>query len=83
MDRYPMLVQTKGGQAVFLAKTLVITSNTTPPTWYSKIAATTAGLKAFYRRVTKFIYMGANVSIASKSFQEFDLSLERHSTLLG
>jgi len=33
-DRYPLLVETKGGQVNFLAKTLIITTNEHPEKWY-------------------------------------------------
>ena len=36
-DRYPLLVETKGGQASFCAKTIVITSNALPREWYQNI----------------------------------------------
>ena len=37
LDRYPLLVETKGGQASFIAKTIVITSNALPREWYQNI----------------------------------------------
>jgi len=35
LDRYPMLVESKGGQLQFIAKTIIITSNKSPDEWYS------------------------------------------------
>lgn len=73
MDRYPQLVQTKGGQVQFLAKRIIITSNTSPPSWYKKISATTAGLSAFNRRVDKWIYQPSiGVSIAASDWNSFE-----------
>ena len=37
LDRYPLLVETKGGQASFIAKTIVITSNALPREWYQNV----------------------------------------------
>jgi len=37
LDRYPLMVETKGGHTQFLAKTLVITTNTHPRQWYRKL----------------------------------------------
>ncbi len=36
MDRYPMMVETKGGQSTFLARTIVITTNYNVCDWYPK-----------------------------------------------
>jgi hypothetical protein len=33
-DRYPLLVETKGGQTQFVAKTIIITTNMLPCNWY-------------------------------------------------
>ena len=51
-DRYPLLVETKGGQVNFVAKTLVFTTNQIPERWYKNVY-----FKAFIRRVTKWIVM--------------------------
>jgi Putative viral replication protein/RNA helicase len=34
LDRYPLLVETKGGQEVFNSKTIILTSNIPPHQWY-------------------------------------------------
>jgi len=36
LDRYPMIVETKGGTAQFLAKRIYVTSNLSPEEWYPK-----------------------------------------------
>jgi len=46
-DRYPLLVQTKGGSTPFLAKKIIITSNEHPSSWWPKV-----GLGAMVRRLT-------------------------------
>lgn len=48
-DRYPLMVETKGGQVNFCAKTIVITTNGVPNTWYKNVY-----FPAFARRVTKW-----------------------------
>jgi len=52
-DRYPMLVETKGGQANFTAQTIILTSNTLPHKWYKEH---TENWRALERRVEKWIY---------------------------
>lgn len=71
MDRYPMLVQTKGGQTQFLAKKLILTSNTMPPLWYPKIAASLVGLSAFLRRVSRWVFLGNNASTVANTYDVF------------
>lgn len=34
LDRYPLIVETKGGQVAFTAKTIILTSNKHPKEWY-------------------------------------------------
>lgn len=51
-DRYPLLVETKGGQIQFSTKRIVFTSNTKPDAWYKNVY-----FKAFIRRVSKWIFM--------------------------
>lgn len=68
-DRYPLLVETKGGQTTFLAKTVIITSNTTPDTWYRNVPNTLAPL---YRRVTKWrIYSRLNEFTEYDSYESY------------
>lgn len=45
-DRYPMMVETKGGQVQFTAKTIVFTTNMLPANWYRN-----AYFPSFARRV--------------------------------
>lgn len=51
-DRYPLLVETKGGQTTFLAKTIIITTNKKPENWYKD-----AYFAALKRRVAKWHYL--------------------------
>ena len=51
-DRYPLLVETKGGQTQFVAKVIVITSNSLPSNWYKS-----AYFPSLVRRVTKWHVM--------------------------
>lgn len=52
-DRYPLLVETKGGQMQFVAKTIVITTNALPSSWYKSCAY----FPALVRRITKWHVM--------------------------
>lgn len=54
LDRYPLLVETKGGQVQFVAKTIVITSNTPPNKWYDECRCY---FEALARRITQYHYM--------------------------
>lgn len=51
-DRYPLLVETKGGQINFNAKTIVITTNQIPDRWYKNVY-----FEAFIRRVSRWVIM--------------------------
>ena len=51
-DRYPLLLETKGGQCQCVATTIVITSNHHPGTWYKN-----SYVESLYRRFTNIIYM--------------------------
>jgi len=51
-DRYPLLLESKGGQIQFSSKTIVFTSNTDPCKWYKGMY-----FEAFIRRVSKWIFM--------------------------
>jgi hypothetical protein len=48
-DRYPMLVETKGGQVQFVAETIIITTNMLPANWYKS-----AYFPSFVRRVDRW-----------------------------
>jgi len=51
-DRYPLLLETKGGQVQCVAKRVVITTNSTPGSWYRN-----AYFPAFARRVSKWMVL--------------------------
>jgi len=51
-DRYPLSVETKGGHVQFIAKTIVITSNSVPSDWYKNVY-----FASFMRRVDKWHIM--------------------------
>lgn len=57
-DRYPLLVENKGGSTPFLAKRIIITSNEPPVNWWKKV-----GLGAMERRLQndfgKVVYMAS------------------------
>ena len=50
-DRYPMLVETKGGSSKFVARTLVITSNKPMEEWYREEVRVRYDFRALERRV--------------------------------
>lgn len=54
-DRYPLLIESKGGQLQCQARKIVITSNKRPEHWYSseKVAP---HLPAFWRRLSKLVW---------------------------
>jgi len=49
-DRYPLYVETKGGQVNMSAKRIVITTNAVPNAWYKNVY-----FNSFVRRVTKWM----------------------------
>lgn len=49
-DRYPLLVETKGGQVQFLGTKIILTSNVAPERWYKNVY-----FNAFSRRVTSWM----------------------------
>lgn len=49
-DRYPLMVETKGGQVNFVAKTIVITTNSIPDRWYKNVY-----FKSFIRRINQIL----------------------------
>lgn len=51
-DRYPMQVPIKGSHQIFVAKTIIMTSNQLPHKWYPNIKDPSA----FFRRIDSFIY---------------------------
>lgn len=51
-DRYPLMVETKGGQVQFVAKTIIFTTNQIPSSWYKNCY-----FQSLARRVTKWHIM--------------------------
>lgn len=79
LDRNPLLVQVKGGQANFVAQQVYVTSNKLPPAYYSRLALLPGGLESLYRRFNQWIYLGKeDLSIVSNSYEEFLEELDRH-----
>lgn len=74
LDRYPLQVETKAGQANFIAKKICFTSNTRPEHWYR-----TDWVLAVIRRIDTFIYIGnANMVVITHSYDEFKQVLDRN-----
>lgn len=65
LDEYPLLVETKGGQAQFMAKRIFITSNKLPEEWYGE--DTRFDKDALYRRIDKLVWFAA-VGIAPEEW---------------
>lgn len=51
-DRYPLLVETKGGQVQFQARTVILTTNKKPTEWYSNVY-----VASLIRRIDHWIIM--------------------------
>jgi len=51
-DRYPLLVETKGGQVNFVARNIIITTNAVPSAWYKNVY-----FNSFVRRVSKWMVL--------------------------
>lgn len=65
-DRYPMLVETKGGQTHMLCDQVVITSNHFPDTWYKNIY-----FESFKRRVQQWIIYNHDGFFIFTDFNKF------------
>lgn len=65
-DRYPLLVEVKGGVANFVAKHIMISSNKKPTNWYKS----EIDISPFIRRVEQWIYIPEQNDI--RIFQSFD-----------
>jgi hypothetical protein len=73
-DRYPLMVETKGGQSTFLAKNIIFTSNNTPAQWYKNI-----NLNAFIRRVDLWIYLGlGGLKVETEKYEDFCNAVDRN-----
>lgn len=70
LDRYPLVLETKGGHTTFLAKKIIITSNKEPKDWFDPVRNAFAPLE---RRIDKVLNFPAD--------QFFDLGLEDLVTL--
>ena len=61
-DRYPLLVETKGGQVNFVAENIIITTNAIPSSWYKNVY-----FNSFVRRVSTWMVLRTWGSIQSFS----------------
>lgn len=69
LDRYPLLVESKGGQIQFVAKTIIITSNSFPDSWYKSVDVY---LPALLRRISKFHYLPAlGMHVTTSNWEHF------------
>lgn len=62
-DRYPLLVESKGGQVNFIPKKVIITSNQLPNEWYR--FPEVGDVNAILRRLTKIMYFRAQDDVQS------------------
>lgn len=72
-DRYPMMVQSKGGQTQMLSKRIYITSNRWPKLWYKSWVDGSLPFEAFIRRVHQWIYFDSDSEMQiCSTYQEFE-----------
>lgn len=57
LDRYPLIIETKGGTLNFCSKIIIITSNHDPNDWF----LLKPNREAFFRRITSIKFFGAEV----------------------
>lgn len=70
-DRYPLLVETKGGQVNMVADTIIITSNKSPSLWYKNVY-----FPAFERRVTSWVFMGHDgIRLEYDNWGDFEIQM--------
>lgn len=76
-DRYPLLMETKGGQVNFTAKTIVFTTNSLPHLWYR------TNFQALARRVSKWLILHTlNEPPVELSHYDYDI-FNAHDTRLN
>lgn len=72
-DRYPCLLESKGGQIKFLAKTILFTSNHTPAQWYKNF-----NIEAFAERVEEWRYYNKDGTVlVTNSYASFCNGVDR------
>lgn len=74
MDRYPLLVETKGGSVQFAPRSMVLTSNSLPEEWYN-YNGTTKRVDAVSRRIDHFLYF-SDPRLPPRSTQRIDQFME-------
>lgn len=77
-DRYPLMVETKGGAVQFVAKKIIFTSNDHPKEWYKKMTEKygwDANTNPLCRRITKITGIGIPETKHFDSYQEYLESL--------
>lgn len=70
-DRYPLTVETKGGQVNFAPKRLIVTSNSMP----DKIYKTIENFAALIRRIDKFVFFN-DVMTEFETYEEFCFAVQ-------
>lgn len=65
-DRYPFLVETKGGQSQMVCKNVIITSNHDPKSWYKNVY-----FDSFKRRVAQWIVYDHNGFFIFTDYESF------------
>lgn len=66
-DRYPLLVETKGGQVQFVGKHIIFTTNKEPASWYKNVY-----FSSFIRRVTSWKYFPSiETHLETNNYEEF------------
>lgn len=66
LDRYPMIIEYKGGSCHFRSKKIYITSNHDPDTWFIGIL----NRHAFFRRVSKIYWVDKNGEFHDNNLEE-------------
>ena len=66
-DRYPMLVDIKGGAVQFTAKRIIITSNEVPDNWYPNVSCLPHRWNALLRRITSNCHNGVMSTLRLKA----------------
>lgn len=72
-DRYPLYVETKGGNVNFVAKNIVIISNNIPSSWYK---SDKVYWPSFVRRVSNwFVFKSMDEHLEFTSYEDFSLNM--------
>jgi hypothetical protein len=77
LDKYKFTVETKGGHINFIARTIYITSNTAPTTWYPGFTYRDPSLVAFCRKIDIVYWMRTKHDVLVYEGQNWQMQFDK------